>query len=92
MQVLDQFRPSVAIYDWPAAEDDWRIDVDRLTAGPEHPCVLLASRVDDEYLRAELVRHGGFDVIPRSADANRLIRNIEFAYFHVTRGGRTFVR
>ena len=57
------------------------LDVERLTAGPDHPCVLLASPVDDEYLRAELVRHGGFDVIPRSADADRLVRNIQFAYF-----------
>lgn len=97
LQVLGEFRASVAIYDWPATEQDWRCDVDRLTALADHPCVLLASRVDDEYLCAELVRHGGFDVIPRSADADRLIRNIEFACFfrsssQTARGGQPFLR
>lgn len=95
LQVLDGFPASVAIYDWTGTEEDWRFEVDRLTAQPDHPCVLLASPVDDEYLRAELVRHGGFDVIPRSADADRLIRNIQFAYFFRrsrVRGGRPFVR
>ncbi len=79
--MLDEFPASVAIYDWPETEQDWRCNVDRLTARPNHPCILLASRVDDEYLAAELVRHGGFDVIPRAADAERLIRNIQFACF-----------
>ena len=95
LQVLDEFRASVAIYDWPGTEEDWRFDVDRLTARPDHPCVLLASRVNDEYLGAELVRHGGFDVIPRSVNADRLIRNIQFAYFFrrsAVRGGRSFAR
>lgn len=96
LQVLVEFRASVAIYDWPATEQDWRGDVDRLTAIPDHPCVLLASRVDDEYLGAELVRHGGFDVIPRSADADRLVRNIQFADFfrknsRAARGGQPFL-
>lgn len=92
---LDEFPASVAIYDWTGTEEDWRFGVDRLAAQPDHPCVLLASPVDDDYLRAELVRHGGFDVIPRFADADRLIRNIQFAYFFrrsKVRGGRPFVR
>ncbi len=97
LQVLDEFRASVAIYDWPATEQDWRYDVDRLTARADRPCVLLASRVDDEYFCAELVRHGGFDVIPRSADADRLIRKIQFAGFfrkssQKARGGQPFLR
>ncbi|MGA2716103.1 MAG: hypothetical protein ABSG41_23640 [Bryobacteraceae bacterium] len=97
LQILDEFRASVAIYDWRTTEDDWRFDMDRLTGRPDHPCVLLASVVDDEYLRAEVVRHGGFDVIPRSADTDRLISNIQFAHFfrrssQTVRGGRPFVR
>lgn len=98
LSVLDGFPASVAIYDWPVTERDWRCDVDRLTARRDRPCVLLASRVDDEYLSAELVRHGGFDVIPRSADAERLIRSVQFAGFFrrnsrtAARGGQSFLR
>jgi hypothetical protein len=81
LDVLRKFPASVAIYDWPASEEDWRPAMDRLSALPDHPCLLLASPVDDEYLCAEVVRHGGFDVIPRSASRDRIIGNIRFASF-----------
>src|ERR1019366_6557662 len=68
MPVLDEFRAPLVIYDWNPAEGDWRLAVDWLTARPDHPCVLLASAVVDQYLWAELVRHGGFEMIPRSAN------------------------
>jgi hypothetical protein len=55
--------------------------MDRLSSLPDHPCLLLASPVDDEYLCAEVVRHGGFDVMPRSASQDRIIGNIRFASF-----------
>jgi hypothetical protein len=85
LDVLRSFRASVAIYDWPASdppgESDWRSAMDRLSAQPDHPCLLLASPVDDQYLCAEVVRHGGFDVMPRSASQDRIIGNIRFASF-----------
>ena len=81
VDVLREFPASVAIYDWPATEEDWRPAMDRLSALPDHPCLLLASPVADEYLCAELVRHGGFDVMPRSAPRDRIIGNIRFASF-----------
>ncbi len=94
LPVLDEFGASLVIYDWAPGDDDWRFAVDRLTARPDHPCVLLASRVVDEYLWAELVKHGGFDVIPRSADTEQLIRSIRFAHRSpdIIRGGRSFLR
>jgi hypothetical protein len=81
LDVLREFPANVAIYDWPASEEDWRPAMDRLSALPDHPCLLLASPVNDEYLCAELVRHGGFDVMPRSASQDRIIGNIRFASF-----------
>jgi DNA-binding response OmpR family regulator len=87
LDALRKFPASVAIYDWPASEEDWRPVMDRLAAPPHHPCLLLASPVDDEYLCAEVVRHGGFDVIPRSASQDRIIANIRFASFSRRAGG-----
>ena len=85
LDVLREFPANVAIYDWPASdppgESDWRSAMDRLSAQPDHPCLLLASPVDDQYLCAEVVRHGGFDVMPRSASQDRIIGNIRFASF-----------
>jgi RND family efflux transporter MFP subunit len=79
LDVLREFPASVAIFDWPAPEEDWRPAMDRLSALPDHPCLLLASPVGDQYLCAEVVRHGGFDVMPRSASQDRIIGNIRFA-------------
>ena len=69
------FPATVAIYDSPAGAEDWRPAMDRLSALPDHRCLLLASPVNDEYLCAELVRHGGFDVLPRSASRDQIISN-----------------
>jgi len=85
LRMLDKFEAQVVIYDWDPGGGDWRVAVDGLTARRDHPCVLLASRVVDEYLWTELVKHGGFDVIPRSADAEQLIRSIGFACFSLRR-------
>jgi DNA-binding response OmpR family regulator len=94
LHLLDTFRPLLVIYDWTPEEDDWRLAIDRLSAEPDHPCILLASRVIDEYLWAELVTHGGFDVISRSADTDQLIRSVRFAHrsTDITRGGRSLPR
>lgn len=81
VDVLRAFPASVAIYDWRALEEDWRPAMDRLSSLPDHPCLLLASPVADEYLCAEVVRHGGFDVMPRSASQDRIIGNVRFASF-----------
>ena len=80
LHTLDRFPARLVIYDWTPEDDDWRSAIDRLSTRPEHPCILLASRVIDEYLWAELVTHGGFDVIHRSADPEQVIRAVRFAH------------
>jgi hypothetical protein len=73
------------IYDWILEKEDWRVAVDLLAASPGHPCILLASRAVDNYLWEELLRRGGFDVIPRSATVECLAGNIRFACFSLRR-------
>jgi DNA-binding response OmpR family regulator len=80
LQTLNRFPARLVIYDWTPEDEDWRSAIDRLSARPDRPCILLASRVIDEYLWAELVTHGGFDVIHRSADPEQLIRAVQFAH------------
>jgi DNA-binding response OmpR family regulator len=80
LHTLDAFPARLVIYDWTPERDDWRFAIDRLSARQNHPCILLASRVIDEYLWAELVTHGGFDIIHRSADPEQLIRAVRFAH------------
>lgn len=73
------------IVDWTAPVDDWRPALDAICAEPKRPCVILASRVIDENLRREVLRYGGYDVLPRSADRQQIVREINFAWFWITR-------
>lgn len=81
--VRTQHLPLV-IFDWNESEHDWRDGIGRLSGASSHPCVLLASRVVDDNLRQEVLRHRGYDVLPRSADQDEIMRAIEFAWFGVT--------
>jgi hypothetical protein len=85
LQLLVGMVPCLVIYDRVLEEEDWRVAVDLLTADPSHPCVLLASRAADSYLWEELLRHGGFDVVPRSASVECLTEHIKFARFSLRR-------
>lgn len=77
----------LAIYDWNTPDSDWPDALKQLTAVQSDCCVLLASAVADEYLRHEVVRRQGYDVLPRSADGEQLMRALQFAWFWRTHSG-----
>lgn len=55
----------------------WPDAVRILASAVPHPCVILTSRVTDEYLWKEIVARGGYDVLAtplREADTTRAIR------------------
>lgn len=55
--------------------------VRRFFMSAKAPCVILASSYGDEYLRREVVRLGGYDVLSKSAPLDDIRRAIEFAWF-----------
>ena len=65
---------ALVIIDRDLAEHDWRTSVQRLAKARSNPCVLLASSVVDPYLFQELVKQGGFDVVPKPIQKNELAR------------------
>jgi len=81
--------PSVVVYDWNPDNGNGRMAVDRFAARTDHPCVLLASKVIDDYLLAEFVRRGGAHFARqhsnpfRAGGSSGIIRG-------VTSGGRPF--
>ena len=81
--VRSQHMPLV-ILDWDESAHDWRHGLERIWAAPNHPCVLLASRVIDDNLRQEVQRHHGYDVVPRTGDRDQIVRTVEFAWFWTT--------
>lgn len=83
--ILQQQDVPLILYDWNNPQSDWREEVLSLTALRPDSCVVLASTVADEYLRREVARNRGYDVLPRSADRDKLIRTLQFAWFWRTR-------
>jgi DNA-binding NarL/FixJ family response regulator len=75
----------LVLFDWDENGNDWRAGLNRLASAHCHPCVLLASRVADENMRQEVIRHHGYDVLPRSADQDQVVQAIQFAWFWITR-------
>jgi DNA-binding response OmpR family regulator len=85
LPILQQQDVPLILYDWNAPESDWQEGIRSLTALRPDSCVILASTVADEYLRREVARNRGYDVLPRSADRDKLIRTLQFAWFWRTR-------
>lgn len=65
---------ALVIMDRDLSEHDWRVSVQRLAKARGNPCVILASSVVDPYLFQELVKQGGFDVVPKPIQRNELAR------------------
>jgi DNA-binding NtrC family response regulator len=63
--------------DWPGTE--WKTDVQRLAASPHHACVILISAVADVYLWEEVIRRGGYDVLPKPLQADKVARIVKLA-------------
>lgn len=78
--VVSESSPLI-IYDWNLTDDDWSSAFERLNGLGVPMCILLASRVADPYLWQEVIRFGGFDLLPRSAPRDELIRKLRFAWF-----------
>jgi CheY-like chemotaxis protein len=77
--LANQLAAPVVLFDrnWPGT--DWRTAVERLAASPHHACVILLSGVADDYLRQELVRQGGYDVLPKPLRAEKVVSVVKLA-------------
>jgi DNA-binding response OmpR family regulator len=77
--LANQLVAPVVLFDrnWPGT--DWRTSVERLAALPHHSCVILLSGVADDYLRQELVRQGGYDVLPKPLRSDKVVRVVKLA-------------
>jgi len=75
--------------DWPGTE--WRVIVQSLAASAHRACVILVSGVADDYLLRELIRRGGYEVLPKSLRADNVVRVLKLALFYwasVPKAGR----
>ena len=70
----------LVIYDSDSNGGRWRNAFKSMNDLPAHPCVLLASRVADDYLLQEVLRNRGYDLLPKSAPNEKLIQCLKFAW------------
>jgi CheY-like chemotaxis protein len=77
---MNRFSSPLILYDrdWPNAE--WRTAVHSFATFTPRPCVILASRVADEYLWQELIRCGGHDLLAKPLRAEEVTRALKLAF------------
>ena len=78
-EAMNRLNSPVILYDrdWPNAE--WRTSVQALASSPHRSCVILASRVADDYLWQELIRCGGYDLLAKPFRAEDVARALKLA-------------
>jgi DNA-binding NtrC family response regulator len=90
-EAMNRLTSPVILYDrdWPNAE--WRTTVQALASSPHRSCVILASRVADDYLWQELIRCGGYDLLAKPFRADEVARALKLAlsYWRSSRAAAT---
>jgi DNA-binding NtrC family response regulator len=89
--LANQLTAPVVLFDrnWPGAE--WKLDVAGLAASPHHPCVILMSSVADDYLFQEVIRRGGYDVLPKPLRPDNAARVLKLALSYWSRSAKPTV-
>jgi len=64
--------------DLPATE--WRDLVQILASAHHRPSVILTSKVVDDYLRQEVIRNGGYDVLAKPLREDDVLRSVMLAW------------
>jgi FixJ family two-component response regulator len=68
--------------DWPGT--DWRVTLRNLAASAHPACVILVSGVADDNLLREVIRLGGYDVLPKPLREDAVARVLKLALFYWT--------
>jgi DNA-binding NtrC family response regulator len=89
--VANQLSAPIILFDrnWPGTE--WRPAVESLAAAPHRPCVILISGVADDYLFQELIRRGGYDVLPKPLRPDNAARVVKLALSYWNRSTKPAV-
>ena len=89
---LDQVKAPVILCDRDLPGGEWRDVVQALASFPHRACVILISRVVDDYLWNEVVQRGGYDVLLKPLREEDVVRAVRLAwsYWNTARRASVF--
>ncbi|MGA2327416.1 MAG: hypothetical protein ABSH05_14120 [Bryobacteraceae bacterium] len=76
---LAQNQAPVAICERDLAPGTWKEMLDEAIVLPQPPCVIVTSRLADEYLWAEALNAGAYDVLEKPFETDEVIRIVSLA-------------
>jgi CheY-like chemotaxis protein len=78
--IANQLQAPVILCDRDLPGTEWRDVMQILASAPQHPSVILTSRVVDDYLWQEVIRNGGYDVLPKPLREEDVVRSVRLAW------------
>lgn len=78
--VANQLEAPVILCDRDLPGAEWRDVLHILASAPQRPSVILTSRVVDDYLWQEVVRHGGYGVLSKPLREEDVVRSVRLAW------------
>ncbi len=72
----------IVLCDFELADGNWRDMLRALADLPEPTLLIVASRTADEYLWAEVLNLGGYDVLMKPYEPQEVIRVVSLAWLH----------
>ncbi len=80
LQRLRDSQFGVILFDRDIAGGDWRQNFSVLHAAAPVSCIILVSRVNDDYLWEEVVHQGGYDVLSKPFQESQVAASISLAW------------
>jgi DNA-binding NtrC family response regulator len=77
---LQKLKPQIMLFDRDIAGADWRSLVTGFAAASGGACIMLASKVIDDYLWNELVSCGGYEVVRKPLREDEVCRAVRMAW------------
>jgi DNA-binding NtrC family response regulator len=82
LDLAEHVHASVFVYDRDANPEDWTEALDQIVESGGGPAFLMASRLADEQMWAELLVRRGYDLLMTPFDRAEVLRAIESAHLH----------
>jgi DNA-binding NtrC family response regulator len=82
LALLRQLRIPVVVCEANLASDTWKDLYLRVSALQNQPCVIVTSGVADDYLWAEALNMGAYDVLAQPFDSTEVNRSLTLAWLH----------